>query len=445
MSDHSCDHISQQERVALHQHGQHTDCHNTKGSPDFLFWMSLISVVIFYIHYGWFEESASFAKWYQILTSSVYQLINTIWWGIAVGILMVAGLAKIPRQFVMSLLGTNTGLNGILRATAAGVLLDLCSHGILMVGAKLYQRGASIGQVMAFLIASPWNSFSLTLILIALIGIPWTLGFIALSMLIAIVVGLLFDRFVRHGVLPENPIKVDLPDDFRFWPEAKKGLSDTQFSFKFVTGMLIDGLKDSRMVVRWILFGVLLAGLVRAFISPEQFGSHHYTFLTKRFDRTEKSRLHFTSAMTQLGHYDGDNEASYLELAQFLTEKGTNTKQDLAQLWRRIVFYIAISNTDDHLRNHGFIYHQGGWLLSPAYDINPVTPANGLHLNITDSDNRLDYELAMEVIKFFQLDRAQALKIKDEALASVSNWTSKASAVGLSRSEQQMMEPAFNL
>ena len=274
MSNHSCEHISQQERVALHEHGQHTDCHNTKGSPDFLFWMSLISVVIFYIHYGWFEESASFAKWYQILTSSVYQLINTIWWGIAVGILMVAGLAKIPRQFVMSLLGTNTGLNGILRATAAGVLLDLCSHGILMVGAKLYQRGASIGQVMAFLIASPWNSFSLTLILIALIGIPWTLGFIALSMLIAIVVGLLFDRFVRHGVLPENPIKVDLPDDFRFWPEAKKGLSDTQFSFKFVTGMLIDGLKDSRMVIRWILFGVLLAGLVRAFISPEQFGTY---------------------------------------------------------------------------------------------------------------------------------------------------------------------------
>lgn len=84
-------------------------------------------------------------------------------------------------------------------------------------------------------------------------------------------------------------------------------------------------------------------------------------------------------------------------------------------------------------------------MLSPAYDINPVTPANGLHLNITDSDNRLDYELAMEVIEFFQLDRAQALKIKDEVLASVSHWKSKASTVGLSRNEQKMMEPAFNL
>ena len=104
----------------------------------------------------------------------------------------------------------------------------------------------------------------------------------------------------------------------------------------------------------------------------------------------EQYGLHFTSAMTQLGYYDGDYEASYLELAQFLTEHGSNSKEYLAQLWRRIVYYIAISNTDDHLRNHGFIYHQGGWLLSPAYDINPVTPANGLQLNISDNDNRLN-------------------------------------------------------
>ncbi|WP_139103325.1 type II toxin-antitoxin system HipA family toxin, partial [Pararhodobacter sp. CCB-MM2] len=144
----------------------------------------------------------------------------------------------------------------------------------------------------------------------------------------------------------------------------------------------------------------------------DKFNSHHHTFLTRRFDRTEAGRLHFTSALTQLGYYDGAYEASYLELAQFLTDQGANTKQDLVQLWRRIVFNIAVSNTDDHLRNHGFIYHDGGWMLSPAYDINPVTPASGLHLNISDNDNRLDYDLAMDVIDFFQLQKAQAEKIK---------------------------------
>lgn len=189
----------------------------------------------------------------------------------------------------------------------------------------------------------------------------------------------------------------------------------------------------------------LNAGIQMAPCRIEKFNSHHHTFLTRRFDRTASSRLHFTSAMTQLGYYDGDYEASYLELAQFLTEQGSNTKNDLAQLWRRIVFNIAISNTDDHLRNHGFIYQKGGWTLSPAYDINPVTPANGLHLYITDNDNSLDYDLAMQVIDFFQLKKSAAEKIKSEVLFSVNQWKSVAQNIGISRHEQQLLAPAFNL
>ena len=147
------------------------------------------------------------------------------------------------------------------------------------------------------------------------------------------------------------------------------------------------------------------AGIEMAPCRLEKFNSRHHTFLTKRFDRTNNTRLHFSSAMTQLGYYDGEDEASYLEIAQFLTDNGSNTKNDLAQLWRRIVFNIAVSNTDDHLRNHGFIFQDNGWVLSPAYDINPVTPANGLHLNISDDDNSLDFDLALDVIGFFQLTK----------------------------------------
>jgi serine/threonine-protein kinase HipA len=189
----------------------------------------------------------------------------------------------------------------------------------------------------------------------------------------------------------------------------------------------------------------LNAGIHMAPCRIEKFNSHHHTFLTKRFDRTEKSRLHFTSAMTQLGYYDGEYNASYLELAQLLTEQGSNTKTDLEQLWRRIIFNIAISNTDDHLRNHGFIYHQGGWILSPAYDVNPTTPANGLHLNITDDDNRLDYELAMSVIDFFQLKKSAAETIKTDVLTSVSQWQAIATSIGISRGEQQLLAAAFNV
>ena len=187
------------------------------------------------------------------------------------------------------------------------------------------------------------------------------------------------------------------------------------------------------------------AGINMSECRLEKFNSQYHTFLTRRFDRTPESRLHFTSALTQLGYYDGEYDASYLELAQFLTDHGSNTKEDLAELWRRIVFNIAVSNTDDHLRNHGFIYHKGGWLLSPAYDINPVTPAHGLHLNISDNDNSLNYDLVLEVIDFFQLSEARAVEIKNKVLASVSNWEIVATNIGLNRAEQQTMRPAFNV
>jgi serine/threonine-protein kinase HipA len=166
----------------------------------------------------------------------------------------------------------------------------------------------------------------------------------------------------------------------------------------------------------------LKSGIEMAECRLEKFNSRHHTFLTKRFDRVADRRLHFSSAMTQLGFKDGEQGASYLDLAQFLTEQGLNTKSDLEQLWRRIVFSIAVSNTDDHLRNHGFIFSGGGWALSPAYDINPTTPANGLHLFISEDDNSLSYDLAMDVIDFFRLTKPQAHRILDQVRASIATW-----------------------
>ena len=119
-----------------------------------------------------------------------------------------------------------------------------------MVAAKLYERGASAGQVMAFLVASPWNSFSLTLVLIALVGLPWTLLFIILSAFIAVVTGLLFDFLVKKRILPANTARSDLPDGFRFWKEARQGLASVQFTGPMLSAMVVDGVKDSSMVVR---------------------------------------------------------------------------------------------------------------------------------------------------------------------------------------------------
>ena len=249
-------------------------CHTESGTPDYLLWISLLIVAVLYLQMAFLPETTGVFDWYQTLADSVYELINTMWWGVLLGIFMLALLSKIPREFVMAVLGTNSGGGGIFRATSAGVMLDLCNHGILMVGSKLYERGASIGQVMAFLIASPWNSLSLTIVMIALIGIGWTLAFIVLSMLIAIVAGIIFDYLVDRKVLPANPSSSDLPKDFKFWKELKTGLANADYSLKMAGEMAIEGIKDSRMVLRWLLFGVILAGLIRAFMSPEQYGTY---------------------------------------------------------------------------------------------------------------------------------------------------------------------------
>ncbi|MDA3977423.1 type II toxin-antitoxin system HipA family toxin [Gallibacterium sp. AGMB14963] len=196
----------------------------------------------------------------------------------------------------------------------------------------------------------------------------------------------------------------------------------------------------------YLIYGLATqSGIEMATCRIEKFNQEHHTFLTQRFDRIGERRRHFTSALTQLGYYDGDYEASYLEIAQFITENGSQTKRDLMQLWRRIVFNIAVSNTDDHLRNHGFIYQNAGWILSPAYDLNPSPLSQGLHLNITDSDNRLDFQLAFEVAEFFQLTPNQAKQIYDEVMTVVNKWRKFATNLGISRQEQEMMKYAFNL
>ncbi len=251
-------------------------CCEPKKSFDYLLWVPLAAVCVLYVMhlFGLNASILDVAPVLNTLSLSVYTMMNTMAWGLVVGILMVAILSYVPRELVLSAMGASEGLPGILRATAAGVLLDLCSHGILMVGAKLYERGVSTGQVMAFLIASPWNSFSLTVILIAFIGLSWTLIFIGLSVVIAITTGLLFNILVNRKVLPSNPNRHVLPEGFRFWPALLNEFSRVRFSFSGAKSFVLTGLNESKMVVRWLLIGVLIAALIQAFVTDVHFGQY---------------------------------------------------------------------------------------------------------------------------------------------------------------------------
>jgi len=189
------------------------------------------------------------------------------------------------------------------------------------------------------------------------------------------------------------------------------------------------------------------AGIELPTAKIEKFSSRRFTFLTKRFDRTNRrERIHFASAMTLLGHTFGDDfktGASYLELVEFLMKNGARINQDLEELWRRIVFSICVSNTDDHLRNHGFILSSEGWTLSPAYDINANETGTALRLNISENDNFLDLKLAIDVAKYFRLSPKRSKQIISEVTGSVKNWKKVAEEIGISKIEQEIMNKAF--
>ncbi|MEZ7498653.1 HipA domain-containing protein [Flavobacterium sp. Arc3] len=188
------------------------------------------------------------------------------------------------------------------------------------------------------------------------------------------------------------------------------------------------------------------AGIKMAPCRIEKIMGKHNTFFTKRFDRENGERIHFASAMTMTGNNEDtirDNPASYLDIAEFISNQGANVEENLHQLWRRIIFNIAISNTDDHLRNHGFILTKEGWILSPAYDLNPSIDKDGLALNIDMNNNALDFELAKSVGEYFRLNTLQMENIIQDVIQVTSNWKTIATEIGISRTELEMMEKAF--
>jgi len=179
----------------------------------------------------------------------------------------------------------------------------------------------------------------------------------------------------------------------------------------------------------------------------KSFSTKYHTFLTKRFDRDKfGTRIHSASAMTLLGYTDGVNNTdgvSYLELAEWISNNCIYVSENLKQMWQRIVFNIAVSNNDDHLRNHGFLFVSNGWTLSPAFDINPDENANGLKLNISENDNSLDYDLVLSVAPYFGLKNKEAKKLIEVTKSVVSSWREVAKKYSITRGEVDSMERAF--
>lgn len=206
--------------------------------------------------------------------------------------------------------------------------------------------------------------------------------------------------------------------------------------------------QDRYDVGAWEAVAMTLAqqcGITVAPFVARRFSGRYRTFLTQRFDRNAMGqRLHFTSAMTMLGYRDGDTAGcSYLELADWISRHCCQVDENLRQMWRRMVFNIAISNCDDHLRNHGFLLGRNGWTLTPAYDLNPTPYGQGLSLNINEYDNALDMGLALEIASYFGIGKQEAQSEIENIRSVVSNWEQVANRLHISREEWEQIRPAF--
>lgn len=205
--------------------------------------------------------------------------------------------------------------------------------------------------------------------------------------------------------------------------------------------------KDTQDVGGWEFVVHVLAeraGIRVAPARPLLLGKEGHTFLTRRFDRTDSGgRKAFVSAMTLLQRKDGEPGASYLEIVELLQARGANTKSASTQLFRRVVFNICVSNTDDHLRNHGFFIEPGGLMLAPAYDMNPNPGRRELSIAIDEANAICDIEVALNAAYDYGLSLSQAAGVVAEVRAAVSTWRNEAANLGIGRAEQNRMQAAF--
>lgn len=209
--------------------------------------------------------------------------------------------------------------------------------------------------------------------------------------------------------------------------------------------------EDRHDVSLWELFCNLLAKSCRVDVADARTmdsGRRHPVFLTKRFDRTsDGKRIHFSSSMNLLGFKDGDgrdNGKGYLDIADLIVQNSPDTEKQLEQLYRRVAFNICVGNVDDHFRNHGFLLTSKGWVLSPAYDMNPSLGTDHC-LMITETTNEANLTALSEAYDSYFLPKKRALAIIAEVRGAVCRWPSLAKRLHLSEAEVKIFEGRLNM
>ena len=252
--------------------------------------------------------------------------------------------------------------------------------------------------------------------------------------------------------------RIDNLDALRKWlavlvaPGASLGGARPKANFTEADGTLwiakFPARDDDRDIGAWEHVVHTLAQQAQVDVPPAKLvrlNNDFHTFCVQRFDRVGGGRRFYASAMTLLRKEQSEG-TSYLELAHFIRAQGDaeHAGTDLAQLFRRVAFNVAIGNRDDHLRNHGFVLGKTGWRLAPAFDVNPNIDKADHVLNIDDGDNRPSLSTVLASAEFYGLTRTRALEIVEEVAAAVDDWRHAARRAGIASADVALTEAAFS-
>ena len=244
------------------------DCCSVNKKKSFFHWENilLLSIVIFYLLSLFIVEKGETSKTFF---SSINFFVQELFWGVIIGGIFMYLFRILPRQSLQSIVGLGqSGYKATFKAILAGFVLDVCSHGILFIGIGLYRQGLRLPQLIAFLLSSPWNSISLTFVLISLIGEFWTILFVFLSMLIAFVSATIFE------FLMNNKLLVVQNDNKEVLSIRESKILNVNFSFKtsFNWQILVLVWKDIRLLLKWLVIGVYFSVLMRLIFSIDGLG-----------------------------------------------------------------------------------------------------------------------------------------------------------------------------
>jgi uncharacterized membrane protein YraQ (UPF0718 family) len=247
--------------------GQESGSAHDHSTFDWIFWGSFSILALAMVFAVLPQQFVPPLPLLNTFVSAEIELIQDMWLGMLIGVLSIGLMNLLPKDTILSALGKKRGVGSIVRAAAAGIVLDLCNHGLLLIAGKLYKSGVRYSQVLAFLIASPWNSLSLTIVMFALLGWQWTIAFILLSFLVAVVAGWIVDVMESRNRIPENPHRAEV--DVAQKISLKENVNHIRQNRGVFNVVFIDSFKESKMIMRWLLLGMVLAALIKTFLSQD--------------------------------------------------------------------------------------------------------------------------------------------------------------------------------